>query len=380
MKIAHINYLPYDNVIGVEKKLSQQAKSARESNINMDFIVINSKVQKIEKNLQLLKMVVPSNFLLKTLYKKLFKFKVIENSVNLNNYDYIILRYPDMDFSSIYFMSKYVNKIVTEHHTNELGELETSKKNLTRILKIYIEKKFAPNFISKSKGIIGVTDEIRQVELTKTNDKIPSTVISNGINVNEINFTSFKFFDDKELTLIFVASSFAPWHGLDRLLEGLKHYDGQLPIRLNLIGSLPLIYHDQIKSISNKTVSIEILGKKYGEELDHYFRNSNIAISSLALHRNGMEEACVLKTREYIARGIPFIYAYCDSDLSGDESFALLFDSNDLHIDIKKLITFSKKVSSIKNISSQERSFAKKYLDWEIKIKQMNSFVKTLDV
>ena len=87
MKIAHINYLPYDNVIGVEKKLSQQAKSARESNINMDFIVINSKVQKIEKNLQLLKMVVPSNFLLKTLYKKLFKFKVIENSVNLNNYD-----------------------------------------------------------------------------------------------------------------------------------------------------------------------------------------------------------------------------------------------------------------------------------------------------
>lgn len=39
----------------------------------------------------------------------------------------------------------------------------------------------------------------------------------------------------------------------------------------------------------------------------NYFKKSNIAISSLALHRNNMKEACVLKTR-----GIPFVYRYDD--------------------------------------------------------------------
>lgn len=62
-----------------------------------------------------------NNFISK-IQKKLFKFSLISRSVDLNEYDYIILRYPSMDFSALSFSRKWGDKIITEHHTDEIGE------------------------------------------------------------------------------------------------------------------------------------------------------------------------------------------------------------------------------------------------------------------
>jgi hypothetical protein len=41
--------------------------------------------------------------------------------------------------------------------------------------------------------------------------------------------------------------------------------------------------------------------------------HSDIAISSLAFHRSGLIEGCPLKTRDYLAWGLPTILGYKDS-------------------------------------------------------------------
>ena len=50
---------------------------------------------------------------------------------------------------------------------------------------------------------------------------------------------------------------------------------------------------------------------------------SDVAIGSLSLHINNMNEACTLKVREYLAFGIPTIIGYKDSDFPGSVPFLL---------------------------------------------------------
>lgn len=380
MKIAHINYIPYDNVVGVEKKLKEQATVAFELGLNIDFIILNSTINKVDRNLKLVKLNSSRNNFFSKIQKKLFKFHLIKNSINLDNYDYIILRYPNMDFSALSFSKKYGHKLITEHHTNEIGEMKSSQQSIMIRIKLFLETFLAPKFLKNIKGIITVTDEIRKIELSKINKVIPSCVVSNGINVDNIEFTKFQNFNEKELNIIFVASYFAPWHGLDMLLKGFENYNGEIGVKIYLIGDLSQKYISFIESLDNSKINIQILGRQYGKELKSYFEQSNIAVSSLSLHRNNMNEACVLKTREYLARGIPFVYGYDDSDLKGDEVFALKIDNCKDYIEIKHLINFAKKMNEIEDISSIEREYAKNNVDWKIKINQMYKFIKSLDV
>ena len=52
--------------------------------------------------------------------------------------------------------------------------------------------------------------------------------------------------------------------------------------------------------------------------------NCDLAISTLALYRKGMEEACPLKTRECLAYGLPMVLPYVDTDLKDLDADFLL--------------------------------------------------------
>lgn len=380
MKIAHVNFVPYGNMIGVEKKLTHQAKAAFEQGLSIDFFVLNSQINKSQNNLNFIKLKTSSINLLAKIQLKLFRFSTIEKSFDFDKYDYIVLRYINMDFSAMRFIRKYGNKIITEHHTDEIGELKSGKKTFVSAIRLLLEEKISPKFMSKVFGIIGVTEEIRKVELKKIKNKKPSIVISNGINVEDVEFTKYRVLDN-ELNIIFVASYFATWHGLDRVLEGLKKYTGKNTINMYLVGDLSdddKITAEEIDDLFDN-INIKITGKIFGDELDEIFEKSSLAIASLALHRKNMKEACALKTREYMARGIPFVYGYDDSDLEGSEEFTLKIENNDSFIDMENIISFVKKVNSISDISDAERKFAKDNVDWTIKVLQMYNFVAELN-
>ena len=51
---------------------------------------------------------------------------------------------------------------------------------------------------------------------------------------------------------------------------------------------------------------------------------ADVAIGTLALHRKGMSEACALKTRQYLAYGLPVVLGHEDTDFSGADPWFLL--------------------------------------------------------
>jgi hypothetical protein len=103
------------------------------------------------------------------------------------------------------------------------------------------------------------------------------------------------------LRLVFMGTPGAAlWHGIDTLLK----LASKLPpdISVDIIGQeganrRGVKYHGYLSA------------SEYGEILG----NATVGIGTLALYRNKMDEACPLKTREYLASGLPIIIGYKDS-------------------------------------------------------------------
>jgi hypothetical protein len=375
IKIAHVSVVPAFSP-GVFKKLEDKAKVSKENGLDIDFYLINPSQDYSSDNMHAIKVFnknIPTNFL-RILAFRVFKIANIEKSIPLDNYDAIILRYPLVDgFGTLRFAKKYGYKIFTEHHTDEVAEL-FSVGRIVDVFRGYLEKYFAGTFLSYLKGIIGVTDEIRKVELAKTNTSLYSATIANGINPQSFSHTGYIPFDGKTLNLIFVASEFSLWHGLEKFLGLLQSYDGDVHLYLRLIGNLSRTQIDMVNSIKTKNVSIEIAGKAYGDDLDNHMKNAHLAISSLALSVKNMKEACTLKSREYIVRGLPFVYAYKDTDLNGDESFAKRFEEDNISLD--EIIIFAEYVSLNRDKIEAEMIKYTNIVSWKNKLIQMRNFVE----
>ncbi|WP_066164456.1 glycosyltransferase family protein [Aliarcobacter cryaerophilus] len=371
MKIAHLNYFPYF-VPGLDKKIKEQAYASKDLGIDIEFVILNQDINKIQDNI-IYKKIKKSSIL----KQKLFRFKVIKENFNFDNYDLIILRYPmTTDFSSQSFIKRYGYKIISEHHTDEIGELKTLGNSISNKFRIFLENKFSKIYLENVKSIIGVTNEIRILECNKSFTPKKSFVFSNGIDVNKVKIANRIRFTN-ELNAIFVASVFSPWQGLDRVLKGLINYSSNIKINIKLIGKIPKEYDELIIKLQNKN-NIYIILKDYVEpkNLNIEYDNQHLAIGTLTQFRTNMQESCPLKVREYIASGIPFIYAYNDSDLNGSEYFTLKLESNDNPIDFEKVIEFAKKIDLEENLQEDMRKFALEKLDWKVKISSLYKFIK----
>ena len=372
MKIAYINLLQ-TKVVGVNKKLEYLAKAIETNNLDIDVIVINNEIDQVINGVKYIKL--PSKGFLDTFYRKFFRYKQFEKVVDFDKYDKIILRWSGLDLSVPNFVKKYGYKVISEHHANELVQFKENIHSMSTYVSYLLTKAMYSKFLKGVGGIIGVTPEITKSHLLKKN--VPHTTISNGVNVNDISFTKYIPFDGSELKIAFIASSYSKWHGLDRFLEGLKNYAGDVLITLSIAGNFSKKDQDEIKLYEKQNIKIVFKGMCDEKQLDDILSNSNLAISTLAFFRVGIRYGCPLKSREYMARGIPFIYSYHDDDIDGQDNFSLKYPDDESAINIFEVIEFAKKVSeNSMNISQNMREFSLKNLDWNKKILQSSDFVK----
>jgi len=373
MKLAYINYFP-KSPLGITDRLLFMQEAANQIGLNnLEFIILSPVNFKPFNNL---KRIQYKNIFLYSKYIELCRrYTIIEKKINLEKYDRIILRYPGADASGLKFMQQY--EVITEHHTMELEEnkaflksnMSLSSKKLSRQLRIILLKKYHSDIIKNVKGIIGVTHEIAEYEAKFTDFKVPYKCISNGINTRSVQHTKFQLFDGRNLNIAFMATYNSPWHGLNRILSSLNNFSSLIHIKLHLIGQ---DFH--LPQVLNKNVRIIRHGIKTKTDLDKILLGMNIAISTMALYKNRMKEASPLKTRNYTARGLPFIIAYDDPDLIYvDESmkFFLKFPNNNGLIDFEEVIDFVSNISKRKDdISAYMRLYAEEYMDWKVKIRQ----------
>ena len=393
MKVLYI-YLDNVTSLGVVKKVKSKIKLLSKSGIEIEGIFLNRKIQsaRLEDNISYVPLPIPDLPLLfnrryirnfKLLFQNNHDLKYLYKALNIEvakrEFDVILFRYPISNKYLYRFSKKYKNKIVFEHNTKELVELQLDDK---RDLDYKNELKYGSKVLSNSRGIIGVGHEVVKYQLERSNcSDLSNAVIPNSIEVDELKTRDIPYFDEISYNILFLTGSPSPWVGIDIVLKSLSEFkDTTKKINLYIVGK----ENPQLVELSNSLNLNEIVhfeGEKKGIELDYYFNNCHVAFGTMAMQRVGLSEHSSLKVLEYASRGIPFIIGYDDTNFYKTiefETFVLKLAYTGSSFDFKKVIDFTDRVFKVKNHSQAIKKLATQYLDTSLKMDQLSQYLLTL--
>lgn len=210
--------------------------------------------------------------------------------------------------------------------------------------RLLVDKCFCRSLAAQNTAVVTFSDETRIFGQRTIR-------ISNGVDLEAIPL--HQVVDaSHEVHLIGVAEVH-PWHGFDRLLEGMGRYLQQggmerRPVYFHIVGS---VYDSEMYGTSMGPGFAPIIekyglhdyvlfhGKLFGDDLDRVFEQCAFAVGSLARHRCGITTIKTLKNREYASRGIPFVYSECDSDFD-HQPYVLKVPADERPVGIGTILDF----------------------------------------
>lgn len=294
MKIAYVITGKFEKEGGVEKKIYNQIKEWIKSDNKVKlFIFTKYNVNSLFSSLDI-EIISFKNYL--DLAINPFLIKKILNW----RPDIIYFRQQRFTFP-FYIMFKKIPTVI-EYNTDDVEELKLYAsfwKRMYNLLTRGIMNSLATGFVT-------VTNEL-EAKLRKYNK--PIITIANGINKDlpQVN----RKVKDSKINAIFIGSPNCLWHGVDKIY----YLASKLPdVNFHLIG-----IEDDV-DLNNVHTYGYLNTEKYMEIVEF----CDVAIGTLALHRNNMNEASPLKVREYLHFGLPVIIGYEDTDFIGKtEEFIL---------------------------------------------------------
>ncbi len=292
--------------------------------------------------------------------------------------DYLFIRRSGADGRFIRFLKhikkEYPNcKILCEIATYPyVGEMLRSYRGWLFLLKeLYNQiflKKYVDRFITYSPD-----DKILGVQTIR---------IMNGIEVSSVREVSNRQVDVRTINLIAVAMM-QKSHGYERVIRGLrKYYDdgGERDIILYMVGGGK--EKDTYLKLVNKLHlenNIIFCGIKTGEELDRIYEKADIALSIFGAYKAGIKVSSALKTKEYLAKGLPVVSG-CPEDvcLHGKFRYYLEYSNNRKIIDIKKIIEFYDMIytnNNKKEVVEEIRKYAYDVADMKKTMKPVMEYI-----
>lgn len=138
------------------------------------------------------------------------------------------------------------------------------------------------------------------------------SVVGNGINLADTRLRA-RAPDNDRPRLFFIGSGGSPWHGLDKILLLAALRPGWW---FDVVGPADALSRDL-------PANIACHGQMTVEQYSPLLAGADVAIATLGLHRKRLQEASPLKTRKYLAAGVPTILAYRDTDFLRGAPFLL---------------------------------------------------------
>ena len=316
------------------------------------------------------------------------KFDLITSELSHHNpkSTIVYLRYPLADPLFLRFLK--INKVfrfVTEHQ-----EIE-NKLRLGILTENFLEDIF--DFVygkavrNKITGFVGVSSQYLNNQISYLNRNIRSNkfflVNGNGIDTSKFCVRKNILFDKQSLKLLFVGSGFK-YQGLHRILISLENYYSS-NFKVRIIVHVAGISRGKTylkKYLRNPIVSESIVFHGFipPHEIDRLADNCHLAINSLSLHQIGIKTASTLKSREYFARGIPFITSSYDDDFDNKYPYILKVSGNENPFDIQDLINLALKLNTDSKHPQKMRQYAIENLDWSLKMKKLIAFLNEIYV
>ena len=121
---------------------------------------------------------------------------------------------------------------------------------------------------------------------------------------------------------------------------------------------------------------VHFLGYKNAKELAALYASNDAAVSSLGVYRIGLTHLSPLKSREYCAAGIPFLYAYEDTLLNGSEPFCLKLPNDASPVDLGAVAAFVQRCREAPGLPEREREYARQHCDWKGIMGQILAFAE----
>ena len=230
-------------------------------------------------------------------FRKLFYAWLLDKE---QAFDIILLRYSSYDPIQYFHLTRTKKIVLLVHHTLEVPELSLGS-GIVGKFKANLEKVIGFFALRQAKGQIGVTREILDYEQKRCYLSSQAGLIyPNGIQIKKDAIAEDHRGDIPKL--LFIASEFFPWHGLDRLLDSVQKSSDLF--HLDLVGRL--CERDRLRA--EKDSRIRVHGYLGIDKIRELIAKADVGLSSFALDRNKMHEACTLKVREYLSMGLP-VYA-----------------------------------------------------------------------
>lgn len=180
-------------------------------------------------------------------------------------------------------------------------------------------------------GLVFVTNEIAQLPHFTCFSK-PSLVCPNGIPL--ANFQILPPSGNSRPHFVFIGSAGHRWHGVDKLImlaEALPEYE------FEVIGPKAGDYDKELPP------NLRFHGFLAAGQYMPILQRSDVAIGTLAMHRNMMNEGSTLKVREYLAHGLPCVIAYQDTDFPKPVAFILTLPNceNNITSEVPRILKFA---------------------------------------
>lgn len=345
--------------LGVFNKIEGQLSGLNSLGVKMDKLLIEN------KNIYFNNSCLYSN-LKKPIYMTFFlilnrKFNEIKD-----DYDFVYIRFSRNNIFYYQLVKKFSKeniKVITEIPTYPYDE--EFERNTKQYIYRQLDKLITKN-LYKYVYRISTTNDYKEIF------NIPTIQIRNAVNFEKIKKVKNK---DKHNSINLVGiANLAKWHGYDRIIEGLsiynieknKNYDRD--VHFYIVGEgTEKEKLEQLVDKLNLRDKVFFLGAKSGASLDELFDKMDLGVSSLALHRAGGGHDPI-KTKEFLARGIPVILGYEDKLVNMTLPFVLKVNSSEEAIEISKIVD---RFESIIENSEDIRRYAQEHLTWQQQMKKI---------
>lgn len=207
----------------------------------------------------------------------------------------------------------------------------------------------------------------------------------NGVDVDSFSPVSCsREYDPMQINLIAVAF-FMRHHGYERVIAGLKAYyqnGGKRIVRITIIGDgkEKKKYERLIRKYHLSDYAI-LLNPMYGKDLDKMYDTADAGLSGFGFYKDNIEQVGTLKTREYLAKGLPVVLGTSDKVFENyGFEYGCLFPNNDSPVDIERIVQFLDKIYLNKQraeVINNIRCFAKQTIDNTVTLSPVIDYITT---
>lgn len=344
---------------GVAHKIVQQVTVMNTEDFDCKLVCLPSKQNKLGKILKRL----PG-------FSDGIKWNYFDRS---SKYDVIYLRKPDF-FSKemLFFLEKIRSEdpeklIILEIPSYPYDSEISSLFQISKLIKDKIHRGNLNQYVD-----VIVSPAVKQKKIFG----IDAISIVNGIDINSVSVRKPSY-DGKIINIICIAA-FASWHGIDRFINGLKEFylsEFTTEVNLHLLGEGPELPRlKKLVNHSNLSNHVFFYGQCDREQMDKVFDKCSLAVECLGIHRKDINSiSSSLKSREYLAKGIPFVYsASIDVFLDNPVDFCVKVSEDESPIDVKRIIEFHEYLYS----KYPERELINKIRQYAVEHVSMNAAMK----